>query len=116
MTKSVTGPLLIASNLPLNVSFDSIPIPFKTIDIASFIITTSGATTSSGNFKVFARNGSSAWVDIGISPTIILSNADRQEVLALSDVSVSEILLRYTRGTVGDSGTFTAWFQGEGVS
>lgn len=112
--KQITGPLRLANAAPLNTNFSSSVIPVKTIDTAGFTIETTGATTATGQFKVKARNGEGGWVDLSLSPLIILSNADISVPALLTDLSFTEIRLDYTRGTSGDTGTFTVWFQGEG--
>lgn len=116
MPKMVTGPLSIASGLPMNTSFNSQDIPSTGIDTASFTIETTGVTVATGTFKVFAKNGSSGWVDLGISPGITLANANISSVILLADLAFSFIRLQYTRGTAGDTGTYSVWFQGEGMN
>lgn len=116
MPKTVTGPLVLASSLPLNAAFQSKSIPATGIDTIVMTIETSGATSATGNFKVLGRVGSSGWIDLDISPAIVLSDANISTSIIMSDLAWTEICLSFTPGSGADTGTFTSWLQGEGLN
>lgn len=115
MAKKVTGPLHLADAEPTNADFSSIVIPATGIDVATMVIETAGVTAATGEFKVMARNGRSAWSSLAISPSIILANANINTNVVLSNLSFTELRIDFIRGSSGDDGTFSIWFQGEGL-
>ena len=116
MPKIFSGPLRIANALPTNTSFTSDPIPATGIDTGTFIIETAGVTAASGSFKVLAKNGQSGWVDLGLTPTVQLNNANLSTAILLTDLCFTQIRFQFDRGAPGDVGTYSVWFQGEGMN
>ena len=116
MPKQVSGPLTIATALPTNANWSSQEFPATQIDTASFIVKTTGVTAATGQFKIMAKNTENGqWTSLDLTPAVVLSNADINQPILLTDLCFTKIRMDFVAGSGADDGTFSVWFQGEGM-
>jgi hypothetical protein len=106
MAKNVTKAFRILDAGDMSGNLTSAPIPCDRLDNVGIQIMWTGTPT--GNFFADGRIHEDApWTELDVNPAVVASGAASDWILSLTQVSFSEVRLRYVR--ISGSGSLTAW-------
>lgn len=115
--KNIVRAFRLKDDQSLAASFTTAATNVDYLDNIGFIVTTSGVTNNVGTFGVQVRltdaehNTSSDWVDLSLSGTPTLANANLSFAINLTQLPFSEVRLQFTAGGIGPDGTADVWIE-----
>ena len=113
--KKIISPYKIFNATSLASSAISIVTQVTGIDNVGITLSTTGVTTNTGAFVVEASIDGMTFIDLGVIPTLVLSNVDNNFIINLNQVPFVAIRVRFTPGGGTPNGVVTGYITGKGV-
>jgi hypothetical protein len=111
--KNVLLPFKLLSNQSLSASFSSAPVTIQYIDNIGITLACTGVTTNTGAFRIECSIDGIKWIDIGITPSMSLANANDDLIINLTQLPFAQLRVSFSPAGPTPNGSVVGYITGK---
>lgn len=106
-------PFKLLDGQSLSASFSSAPVTIQYLDNIGITLACTGVTTNTGAFRVECSIDGIKWIDLAITPSMSLSNANEDLIINLNQVPFSQLRVSFTPAGGSPNGSVDGFITGK---